>query len=128
VWVGSATGLLNGFWPWRRNCKLTDYSQQVIGAPNLCSLPQVLPTMYPIDTLQCPLQLPNTIVPAADCCSKVVDMQFLQDFGCAEHYSSLYHMLTLQNTFGPDASFLYGQCVFTTPDPASLALTQVHTS
>ena len=28
--------------PGRRNCKLTDYSQQVIGAPNLCSLPQVL--------------------------------------------------------------------------------------
>lgn len=53
------------------NCKLADYSQQTVGAPNLCSLPQ--------------------------------------------------------ETDHPDESFLYGECVFTTPDKGSMALTnRVH--
>lgn len=126
------TGCWMRYWPWRRNCKLTDYSQQVVGAPNLCSLPQVLLAHayhVPNQTIQHPsscLVLPthdHVLHWQAQCCSKVLVMQSCP---CTEAKQPVCCVLPiLQNTFGPDASFLYGQCVFTTPDPASLALTQV---
>ena len=69
---------------WRRNCKLTDYSQQVVGAPNLCSLPQVLlvhayhvpnrTTQHPSSCLVPPTR-DHVLHWQAECCSKVLVMQ-----------------------------------------------------